>query len=368
MARTVPAWSLDPNLRYEVAKHAAQRLRMGGEWGHRARELVDRYLKTLEHGRNAREYAARYGLRKKDWTAVRAAVIDALAGGRHRGKVPPVKPRAPRRGYQERDPIPDWAKEPDAPEHLILGVERGSADADVGAALSGRPQPQGWFASVQMRSGTTMEFSRLDGEDEWHADSCFGPKMEPMWSNGRGARYLATRRAKDPLASHLNRAVLLAERGEAGPYDPRSLGMTDVPGQTRMFNPVKKHGVRAFGDPRWRGYTYPDDLPAGATDSSWRNDASPSFYWPSLRVKLWVEHPDPWRREVSGPRYTLTRTDEDGLVLEGEEEGVLSTDDWGEMKATILRLLADRESNPSSADWNRVVGMSREQARRELSR
>ncbi len=241
-----PAWYADPTRRYEVAQRVANRLRLPGQWLDRANQLIEQYRRA-----GSRSGAPQHGMLKKEWQAVRAAVLDVMEGMRTKGIIPAARPR-PRPARVERDPRPAWASDEDSPGWMIESMEYGESE-DVQAFMAGMGSPlrtlerggeyypyeprKGWFAEVTGATGTTFGFSKLDDETEWAADSCFGPKMEPMWSNGRGTRVQGLRLAKDPLRSWLNQAVLLAQQGVAGPYDPRSLAMSDVPGQMRMFNP-----------------------------------------------------------------------------------------------------------------------------------
>jgi hypothetical protein len=56
-------------------------------------------------------------------------------------------------------------------------------------------------------------------------------------------------------------------------------------------------------------------------DQSWHNEACPSFakLGGKLRLTVWVEHPDPAKREGPGPRYAVCVTPIDdaceGLLL-----------------------------------------------------
>jgi hypothetical protein len=45
-------------------------------------------------------------------------------------------------------------------------------------------------------------------------------------------------------------------------------------------------------------------------DTSWGNDCSPSFTVRGTNIVLWVEHPEPERREFGGPRFVVLRRDD----------------------------------------------------------
>ena len=72
-------------------------------------------------------------------------------------------------------------------------------------------------------------------------------------------------------------------------------------------------------DPRWLAefgakYDVPLVVIRELEDTSWHNDASPSFSHPhgSDDRRLWIEHPDPECRECEGKRYTVSET---GTIL-----------------------------------------------------
>jgi hypothetical protein len=70
------------------------------------------------------------------------------------------------------------------------------------------PGCEGWQATVELEGGAhTLGLSRLDGEDGWTVDSHFQGWL-PVFVNGYGARYLATRQIVDRgLLSHLAERV-----------------------------------------------------------------------------------------------------------------------------------------------------------------
>lgn len=80
---------------------------------------------------------------------------------------------------------------------------------------------------------------------------------------------------------------------------------------------------------KWReefgeAYAVPAEITSDArlVDVSWRNDVCPSFIaaedldaWDSesVTLRLWVEHPDPEQRAWEGPRYVVTREDDNDV-------------------------------------------------------
>lgn len=97
--------------------------------------------------------------------------------------------------------------------------------------------------------------------------------------------------------------------------------------------------------PRYAVGTLPA-LPPGFVDTSWHNDACPSFTNEARRIQLFVDYADPVEREC-GPearRFSLFTLDE-----HGDTEYICNTNDWSEMLALIeqhgavtSKILADR--------------------------
>lgn len=63
------------------------------------------------------------------------------------------------------------------------------------------------------------------------------------------------------------------------------------------------------------------------SDSSWHNDVCPSFMFGDGSVRLFVDHPDPQRRECRGKRFFVSLYDESDDFLDNGIE----TDDIGEL-------------------------------------
>jgi hypothetical protein len=73
-------------------------------------------------------------------------------------------------------------------------------------------------------------------------------------------------------------------------------------------------------------------LPTGFVDSSWHNDACPSFTNEERRIQVFVDYADPMEREC-GPeacRFSLFTLDE-----HGDTAYISNTNQWGEMLALI---------------------------------
>jgi hypothetical protein len=77
------------------------------------------------------------------------------------------------------------------------------------------------------------------------------------------------------------------------------------------------------------------EIPAGFNDTSWRNDACPSWENPAGSMKLFVDYQQPEDRECGGGRFTLAYLDQDGTI-----ENEFTTDDWAEMTAQIEKAMA----------------------------
>jgi hypothetical protein len=77
-----------------------------------------------------------------------------------------------------------------------------------------------------------------------------------------------------------------------------------------------------------QSYAVPDDVPTTFKDDTWSNDTCPSFINEAGDQKLWIEHPDPLKREDPDPamkRFTLTDADDRSKVI-------FESDDWDQMK------------------------------------
>ena len=67
-------------------------------------------------------------------------------------------------------------------------------------------------------------------------------------------------------------------------------------------------------------------IPEGFTDTSWHNDACPSFT--SEAFKIWVDYANPDNREIpQSTRFTLCRVDAEGEYV----STVLASDNWADI-------------------------------------
>lgn len=78
----------------------------------------------------------------------------------------------------------------------------------------------------------------------------------------------------------------------------------------------------------------PTDIPAGLVDSSWHNDACPSFtIWQDesdSRLVLWIDHANPSEREVStAPRFCIALMNDSATVT------LAAFDEWPEVKSEV---------------------------------
>ena len=111
-------------------------------------------------------------------------------------------------------------------------------------------------------------------------------------------------------------------------------------------------------------YAVPDVIVnlEGIINDSWHNDACPSFRAPDLgedevTLKIWCDHPDEDKREMFGPRFSVTLlsyTSETDWVIadvaamldvkvDDRDTLCFSSDDSGEIvKAFMVRMLATR--------------------------
>jgi hypothetical protein len=71
------------------------------------------------------------------------------------------------------------------------------------------------------------------------------------------------------------------------------------------------------------------EIPAGFADTSWRQDASPSFTSSSHGLTIWIDYVDLTKREFKNT-HRFVVADVDG-------EDVLATDNWSEVLELIAR-------------------------------
>lgn len=91
-------------------------------------------------------------------------------------------------------------------------------------------------------------------------------------------------------------------------------------------------------------------IPSEWVDSSWRNEACPSFTFMSgaretgdfnfTRARVWIDFKNPDRRDPpNSPRFTVTFEDDHGRV-----ETVFTADDWPEILAYVgIRVALSRD-------------------------
>lgn len=74
-----------------------------------------------------------------------------------------------------------------------------------------------------------------------------------------------------------------------------------------------------FGD----DYDVPAEIEA-LGDQSWNNDSSPSFgiNTEALDLRIWVEHPDPGRREMPGKRFAVVLGDDHAFTTDSASEAI----------------------------------------------
>lgn len=78
-------------------------------------------------------------------------------------------------------------------------------------------------------------------------------------------------------------------------------------------------------------------LPVGFEDTSWHNDACPSFTSDGRGLTIFINYTDPAKREVGWPRFSL-QNQEAGV----ETTGGFDTDSWDEALAYIRQRTVDR--------------------------
>jgi len=135
---------------------------------------------------------------------------------------------------------------------------------------------------------------------------------------------------------------LAVPKGKSPPYRPDSFvyetadqaiesakGWAEVHG-FMVVGVIQKasQGISSGGLDGWRdefgeGFAVPLVIYQNLHDRSWHNDASPSF---TVRPDddgelpiLWVDHPDPWKRETGGGRFVVTVPGLDDAIYDGDD-------------------------------------------------
>lgn len=99
-------------------------------------------------------------------------------------------------------------------------------------------------------------------------------------------------------------------------------------------------------------------LPAGWEDTSWHNDACPSFTNKAARVAMFVDYPNIEDRELSeGGRFVVYAVDKDGCAL--CDCATIYEGDSIEAALDTAQRHAAREIDPHAicAKWVRVIGI-----------
>lgn len=87
------------------------------------------------------------------------------------------------------------------------------------------------------------------------------------------------------------------------------------------------------------------EIPAGFVDSSWRNDACPSFYDAARGLVLSVDYADPDKREhPETPRFLLSKADSEGLAT----DDFCASDSWEEIAREIAESLSANDGTLDS--------------------
>jgi hypothetical protein len=78
-------------------------------------------------------------------------------------------------------------------------------------------------------------------------------------------------------------------------------------------------------------------LPEGWLDTSWRNDACPSYQNEALRLQVWIDFEKPEDRAYGDEikRFGLYNITEDGCIE--DDTAIIATDDWEEVLAAVKR-------------------------------
>lgn len=75
-------------------------------------------------------------------------------------------------------------------------------------------------------------------------------------------------------------------------------------------------------------------IPEGFADSSWHNNAAPSFENKGLGLSIWIDFKDVALREFEdGKRFIVHPLDAEGCFT--QDDPILETDDWAEVLAFV---------------------------------
>lgn len=78
------------------------------------------------------------------------------------------------------------------------------------------------------------------------------------------------------------------------------------------------------------------EIPAGFVDDSWRDDVCPKFINLDMGLLLWVEEPDPAKRETPDwPRYRLERVKRSPDVYDFLDEVVVESENYDDVLKAI---------------------------------
>ncbi|SOZ17211.1 hypothetical protein [Cupriavidus taiwanensis] len=72
------------------------------------------------------------------------------------------------------------------------------------------------------------------------------------------------------------------------------------------------------------------EIPAGFGDTSWRNDACPSFTDEARGLQIFIDYAEAADREPNAVRYSLRE-------LDGKLENIVDTNDWAELLKCISK-------------------------------
>jgi hypothetical protein len=79
------------------------------------------------------------------------------------------------------------------------------------------------------------------------------------------------------------------------------------------------------------------ELPEGFEDTSWRNDACPSFTHEASKTKIWIDYADTALREFPDSSRFSVEIYEPDTILSEDDRWLLWSDDWSEVVALVQK-------------------------------
>lgn len=170
--------------------------------------------------------------------------------------------------------------------------------------------------------------------------------------NGYDVRRISTRYGQLFAVGSTGRAYISLEKAEA-----YAASLPPAPAQVRPVLEASSGREALLAAVAREFPDFPADglpeLPEGFACHAWHNDAMPVFVNPDLGVHLWVDYPDPAKREMQGmARFLLA----EGVDHAKASKTIVASDDWSEVAANIEAVRAMRARGASFSAGTAVDG------------